>query len=383
MTEYGKTVCGIVAEYNPFHYGHKRQIELTRKAVSPDVMVAVMSGNFVQRGEPAVVDKWTRAAAAVEQGIDIVFELPTIYSLQAASAFAHGSISVLKKAGITHLSFGSECGDLDNLQDIASTSIDPDHLRASLSSGIGYPKAYGLLTREMAPNDILAVAYLKEIADTDIRPVLIQRTGDYLDPAIGEYSSALAIREALYNSRDIGDSTPMKDILTHADLNRLELYYPYLRMYLLTAKRDQLQSVFLFNEGIERHLVRQAEDNPTYQGFLDSCVNARYTRSRIRRCLCHLLLGITYEEVKRLPAWDTLRVLAFNDTGRKYLRELKDSGVRVASTYAENPRPWREIELRAANVYGLVLPEEKRVYINKREIQGPVYRKPQSESLTL
>ena len=120
--------CGIIAEYNPFHKGHIYQIEETRKKTGCDVMIAVMSGHFTQRGEPAVIDKWSRAESAVRSGIDLVLELPYIHVVQSASHFAKGGVKVLKKAGISYLSFGSECGNLENLKEIAETPVNPDHL---------------------------------------------------------------------------------------------------------------------------------------------------------------------------------------------------------------------------------------------------------------
>ena len=151
--------CGIIAEYNPFHEGHIHHIAETRRNTGTDCIIAVMSGNFVQRGEPAAIDKWARAEAAVRSGADLVIELPYLYATQSASQFARGGVRLLSLAGCTAMSFGSECGNLENLQEIADTPVNPDHIRTMMKTGAGYPKAYSLLTASMMPNDILAVCY--------------------------------------------------------------------------------------------------------------------------------------------------------------------------------------------------------------------------------
>ena len=133
--------CGIVAEYNPFHYGHKWQIEQARKLSGADLIIAVMSGNFVQRGEPAVLDKWKRAECALRNGVDVVIELPYRDATQSASHFAYGAIELLKLAGADAICFGSECGNLENLQEIADTPVNPDHLHMSLKQGMSFPKS--------------------------------------------------------------------------------------------------------------------------------------------------------------------------------------------------------------------------------------------------
>lgn len=368
-------VCGIVAEYNPFHKGHKYQIQKTKEILDCDVMIAVMSGNFTQRGEPAVINKWKRAVAACQNGIDIVIELPYIYSTQSAAKFSHGAISLLKMMKITHLSFGSECGNLENLLEIADTPINPDHLHQSMSQGMSFPKAYSLLTTEMMPNDILAVSYLKEIQDTTIEPILIKRTSNYLDDTLQEVSSALAIRKALKQNEDLLDTTPMQEELEQAFHPWIERYYPYLRTLLLTADAEQLSQHFLFNEGIENHLIRQAKVSENFDEFLKNCVNWRYTASRIRRTCLQAMNQIRNSDVQKLPALDRPRVLAFNDKGRSYLKTLKKQNILYASRFAEVPYPWRKMELKTTMLYTSVFPEEMRNEIISKEIGGALSMK--------
>lgn len=367
--------CGIIAEYNPFHYGHAYQIEETRKQTGCDTVIVVMSGNWVQRGEPAIVDKWKRAEAAVRNGADVVIELPCFYALQAASQFAHGGITLLKKAGIEYLSFGSECGNLDNLIDIADTSINPDHLRAALDTGISYPKAYSLLTSTMMPNDILAVSYLKEIKGSGIKPVVIQRTSGYLDDKLQDYASALAIRKALKEHVSVRDYTPVADVLENSLLVTMEQFYPYFRTYMAMTSSEDMEGLFLVREGIQNHMKKYALQCSDYDEFLHAAVTHRYTAGRIRRTMVHMMLQITKKEADNLPPPDTLRILAFNDQGRKWLHEIHDSDIKTASRFADIPKPWREMEYRSTLLYTSVLPEQERKRLLDLEIRGAHYIK--------
>ncbi|MBR4162133.1 MAG: nucleotidyltransferase family protein [Solobacterium sp.] len=365
--------CGIVAEYNPFHNGHRYHLQQAKIKSEADLMIVVMSGNFVQRGEPAILDKWKRASCAVQNGADIVIELPYLYSTQAASQFAHGAVSLLKTAGVDFISFGSECGNLENLQEIAETSINPDHLHEALDHGMSYPKAYSLLTSEMLPNDILALCYLKEIQGSSIQPVLIQRTSDYLSDELSTDASAMAIREALFAQKDILNTTPMKEDLEHSYLPRWDVYYPYLRTFLLTSSKEQLEQFFLFQEGIENHLKKNAQWSSTWNEFLSSSVTYRYTAGRIRRTCLQAMVQLTKQEVQKLPLLDTLHILAFNENGRKWLHEKRKEDIRIASKFSDIPYPWRSLEYRTSLLYASVFPEEERKEILQKEIQGAMY----------
>lgn len=366
-------VCGIAAEYNPFHSGHQYHIEEARKASGCDVILAVMSGDFVQRGEPAVADKVRRAVCAVEHGVDVVIALPYIYSTQSAVWFAHGAVSLMKLAGVSHIAFGTECGNLENLMEIAETPVNPDHLHVSMDTGMSFPKAYSLLTTDMRPNDILAVSYLKEIAGTDIIPVPVQRTTDYNDTALGEVSSALAIRTALKEHRFTGDLTPLK--LDEEAVPWMEDYWPYLRTFLLLTDAKTLGTYQMFSEGIENHLKQCAKEADSWASFLQKSVNYRYTASRIRRTCLQAMMQLTKEEVRRLGEPDFLQVLAFNEKGREWLHSMRKKEVKIASRFARGDFHWREAEFRSSLLYTSVFDEEKRQEILKREIGGAVYVK--------
>ena len=359
-------VCGIVAEYNPFHNGHVYQLKQIRENLNPDVIVVVMSGAFVQRGEPAILDKWLRAKCAVENGADLVIELPFEYAIQAAQGFAEGAIAILKQAGITHLCFGSEIGNSENLMDIAETPVNTDHLREMLDEGYGYPEAYSLLTSAMGPNDILGVSYLKQLKDSDITPFVIRRTNDYHDETLQEIASATAIRKAALNKEDTSKATPMDLAEPHDELSA---YYPYIRTLLLTMKKADLANIFLFSEGIENHLVKCAEQCDDYDSFMNMATTRRYTSSRIRRCLVCLMMQYTKEDHKHCEAM--IRPLAFNAKGQAYLKTLAKQEKQIASKFSQLSEHERKTAYKATVVYTLTMTKEKRTALLERELQGP------------
>ena len=367
--------CGIISEYNPFHNGHAYQIKKARELSGADCILAVMSGNFVQRGEPAVIDKWKRAEAAVRNGVDVVIELPYFYATQSASRFAQGGVEALKIAGADAICFGSECGNLENLQEIADTPVNPDHLHVAMDAGMSYPKAYSLLTSNMYPNDLLAVSYLRAVKDTGIKPYILQRTSGYLDDTMAENASALAIRKALKEHAPLLGSTPMEDVLKDSFQVWPEMYYSYLRTFLATAGRERLEDFFLFSEGIENHLMKNAQANASYDGFLKACTTYRYTASRIRRTCLQAMNQVTKKEAAALPKYDCLRILAFNDQGRRWLAEQRKKETRTASKFADVPYPWRQMEYRTTLLYTSVMPEEERIRILEEEIKGAHYIK--------
>ena len=357
--------CGIVVEYNPFHFGHLYQIKKIKEKLQVDVIIVVMSGNFVQRGEPALIDKWQRTNMALKNGVDLVIELPYIYATQSANTFAKAAVDILSIAQVDYLCFGSECANLANLQEIASTSINPDHLRENMRQGCSFPKAYSLLTSSMMPNDILAVCYLKALQHTNIQPFLIKRQGEaYHSLKNTEFASANAIRFALAKKENVSLPSPInKDKKLHF----MQDYYQLLRYELLTNTRKTIQSYFLVNEGIEKHLINKAMQYNNYPDFIQSCINYRYTKARIQRTCLQILNHIQKEEINNLKPPHQLRILGFNTNGQRWLKAHKDLPIVVH--FSKLNELYREIELRTTYTYAHIFQEQD---IIDREIKGPI-----------
>ena len=365
--------AGIIVEYNPFHNGHIHHIQETRKLTDCDVLIACMSGNFVQRGEPAIIDKWQRARWAIENGVDLVIELPFAFTVQSASQFGENAIKLLHLAGAQTVVFGSETNNMEELEEIASMSFNVDNFRENLKLGYSYPASYGYMADSYGPNDILAISYLKALANyPDMNAISIQRTSGYHDTDMSvEYPSGMAIRTAIKNGTDISESTPYYKELSGYPFPTLKDFYPYIRMLLVTMSPEELREIFLMSEGIENHLAKQAAECETYEEFINRATTKRYTTSRIQRTLCHLLVHNTKTFMSKLPPLDRLRVLAFNNTGRDYIRKLQEQdGVTIVNHFTQQIKPYRDLELKAAYVYAMLMDEKHRYSVVRGEVCG-------------
>lgn len=362
------SIAGIITEYNPFHYGHEYHIQETRRITDCDVLIAVMSGNFVQRGEPAIIHKWKRAKYALQYGVDLVLELPYPYVVQRADHFANASVAILQMAGVDHLVFGSETNDLEYLTSL--TQANSNVIDIKQRKGISYPKAMSL--DMLSSNDILGVAYMKALANTNIQASTIQRTNTYHDTSLDTtFASASAIRTGIAQHQSISHTTRMAKELDGTFL--IEHYYPLIQTLLMTLSSKYLKQLFLMDEGIEQLFRKQATKYMDWSSFMNACVSKRYTRSKIQRTLIHLLTQTSKYEIDNLPSLNYLRVLAFNDKGKKHLRSLQEQTICIASRFNQIPEPYRTIEYRACSAYASVLPLVKRKEMMDLELHPPIY----------
>ena len=326
---------GIIAEYNPFHNGHLYHIQETKRLTQQPVIV-VMSGSFMQRGEPAILSKWQRAAFAVQGGADLVLELGCAFTLRSAEFFARGAVELLAATGcVNTLACGTEHPQSDFVAAarLACSAEAQARLRELLQSGSSYAQAWekilGAHTAFRSPNDILALEYSKALLQTaaSIKPLYLQRTDEgYNSTAIsGSIASASAIRQALA----LGNCTWQQatPACTHAALTRggydAQLLWQLLKYRLRLLTPQQLAERCEASEGLE-NLLSKAGDCTCLQAALATCISKRYTASRIRRLLLQLLLDQSKAVWQQQePAY--LRVLAFNDNGRQLLHQMKTS----------------------------------------------------------
>lgn len=359
--------CGLICEYNPFHYGHLHHIQKSRALTGCDVVVCVMSGHFVQRGEPAIVDKWTRTRTALEHGVDLVIELPFAYATQSARFFAEGAVQSLALAQVSDIVFGSETGDLDALITLANQKdlIPLERIPGKSSIPKSYEKWYG----SHSPNDILGINYLRFMKEYSITAHCIKRTNNYHDNCLTDgYSSATALRHALFSNQQITAYSPMQ--IQMDQMHSLDEYFTYIQGLLFSLPKEYLRTLFLMDEGIEQHLKATAKQSCTMQAFLRAATTKRYTTSRIRRTLIHLLHQTSKAEIDALPSLKHIRILGFNDVGQRYLKQLKQKeDLIIASKINQVPLPYRSMELKAADMYGLFHPQEA---LFKQELQNLV-----------
>ena len=376
-------VSGIICEYNPFHNGHLYHIRKTRENGATHI-VAVMSGNFVQRGDTAIMDKLERARLAVRSGADLVIELPVQYCLAPAESFASGALYLLDSLGaVDELSFGSECGDVEKLLKAMETvdlaaMTHADEIRNIMEKGYTYPRALNSVVNgydpESAaiisePNNTLAIEYLRALkkSGSAITPFTVMREKGQHDgrQADGSFASASLIREMIDNRETVsGFTTPeWSDAISAAvsngeaaSMNRLERVILY---KLRTCSVEEIAGICDVGQGLENRIYG-ARMAGSLDELLFTVKTKRYTMARIRRIMLSLLIGITKEDMGQLPPYG--RILAFNERGRDILARAKDkakipfaSSIAKLSQLSDVAERFAELEIRASDIYGLAL----------------------------
>lgn len=383
-----KTV-GIIAEFNPFHNGHKYLIEKAKEETNADRVIVIMSGNFTQQGNIAIIDKFKRAEIATNYGVDLVIELPTIYAISSAETFAKGAIDILDKLNIVdYLAFGTEAASLNTLQNIASKILDNENLlsekiKENLKSGITYALARDKALKEIlttseyaeisSPNNILAIEYLKELLKikSNIVPVAIKRANaNHNDTSIytnSFFASATSLRNHLENMEnsvlDIENYVPN---LTYQALldNKLVFnndMYTLLRYIIAVADNKKLSSIYEISEGLENKIKESAKVSLSYFELLNSVKSKRYTLSRIKRIFIHILLELTSDLFCELNGVYYARVLKITD--KNLLSELSiKSTIPVISNINEKVLKSLDVktyeslmlDFKADNIYSII-----------------------------
>ena len=356
-------ILGLVVEYNPFHNGHLHHIEASKKLVQPDVTIAVMSGHFMQRGEPACTTKWNRVALALAYGVDLVVELPYAYSNQSADLFAIGAVSILNHLGATHLCFGSELGDIKTLARLAD-EMDSLDVKELLATGMSLPKAFAQLKPALSgPNNTLGIQYLRAIRElnADIIPLTISREiAGYNDqvPVDDKITSATAIRKMVDDGVDYSQYVPAQIDDPYMALQNWESHYKFLRHKLLTSRLADLEQIHDMVEGIENRLVAAARESASWADFMQAVGTKRYTRTRIQRICANVLTSLTKREI---AAWNLrqgalyVRILGFTKTGSSYLKQIKDNVlVPIYSNFSKDCHPMLQQEIRVTSAWGSV-----------------------------
>ena len=362
--------AAIVCEYNPFHNGHLRQIRLTRAALGPDAaVVCVMSGDFVQRGAPAIFDRAVRAKAVIECGASLVLELPVTCCLRSAEGFGAGAVEIIDALGaVDALSFGCECGDADALWDLASALRSERFsalLRDELSRGLPFAAARERAVQTMTgrgellkkPNNILAVEYCKALQNLNsaVRPLALTRAGDYHggdDPA---EPSATAVRAAVLRGDSIAGFVPPEAAACFSGAAVHDLKFGERAMLArLRAMTDaEWEAVPFGSEGLWSKVMKNARSAQSVEEIIERSLSRRYARTRLQRLLLCAYLGI--DEKTLLSPAPCVRALAFDDLGRAVIRRAREAG-RVKLINAGDAPPdaaYGEIERRAADLYGL------------------------------
>ncbi len=352
-------ILGIVSEYNPFHNGHLHHLEVSKQLTKSAFTVAVMSGNFVQRGNTSLVDKWVKTEMALKNGIDLVIELPTVYAISSAENFADGAIKILNSLGVVdYVSFGSEIGEINSLNEVANILYkEPKEfsnlISAQLKSGISYPKAREIaLTQYFGtskkyseilnnPNNILGVEYLKSIKKhrSHIKPITIKR--DYSDynstKEKNGIASATAIRTMIQNNKNVHYVVPYETYELLDECICSGKVIPDLKVFekeiIYILRKMNLSEIALLpdvSEGLENKIKIAANNFNTLEELISNIKSKRYTQSRIQRILLYALLNITQKDMnssKRVTPY--IRVLGFNKHGKRIISAIAAANPRL------------------------------------------------------
>lgn len=366
-------IAGIIAEYNPFHRGHAYHIRRTRELTGCDYVVVCMDGHFTQRGEPACMSKWMRARMAIACGADAVVELPALYAVRTADAFARGGVDILGGLGVDYLSFGSESDDMDLLERLVDLrDNEPEEvtrrIREHLDAGMSHARAQGLAAGEYLdvdpemlnrPNFILATEYIRAIRakHPHVQPFAVPRIGGYHDQELGEFASASAIRGAFRQgeTEKALDCLPDK-VRAFAAFDRMHPMDDLLMYNLRSMTIEQMAQLPDVREGLESRLYRLSRETGTAEGLLDALKCKRYTHARLSRLLAHALLNMTQSLIDTNPVPAYGRIIAMAQDAGQLLKEISD---RAAIPVVSNVRqikddPVFELECRATDIWALL-----------------------------
>ncbi|NLG82275.1 MAG: nucleotidyltransferase [Bacilli bacterium] len=373
-------IAGIIVEYNPFHNGHLYHLQETKRITNCDVLIAVMSGNFTERGEVAILDKHVRTRLALEAGCDVVIELPYLYAVASADLFSYGAIYLLNQCGVSEIVFGSESNDyliLSEKADLINQPAFDEKIKVFLAEGFSYPKAAELalssLTNtamEIKSNDILGIQYIRQIKriNPNIKYHTITRLGNaYHDQEIksNQFASATAIRKAIKENKEICDVVPpyTAHALKNECLHFWEDYYPFLK-YQILANHTNLHNIHDISEGLEKAIINAVKETTSFADLASSLVSKRYTKGRIQRCLTHILNNITKNDVKsyNLSAGPKcLRILGLRQDKSFIIQQLKKiSTIPIVTNITRDNYNEVKLDLQVSQIYHLIDNKEER-----------------------
>ncbi|MBT2687917.1 nucleotidyltransferase [Bacillus sp. ISL-47] len=397
---------GVIVEYNPFHNGHAYHMEQAKQASGAEIVIAAMSGNFLQRGEPALVSKWQRTEMALKAGADIVFELPYQFASQQADIFASGAVSILEAAGCSSLCFGSESGNMDSFHQTFSflkkqNNTYQSRVKFHLHEGCSYPKAASLAFLDIQPesdmvdlskpNNILGFQYLKAARYQNVSLKLLtvaRKNAEYHDEQFSSdtIASATSIRKSLFSEngeietiQQYVPQTTYSGLIEYKEkfggFHQWEDYWPLLKYRLIHLLPEQLETIYEMEEGLEHRFLAAALQAETFQQFMEQIKTKRYTWTRLQRACVHILTNTAKEEMPSEPAKAAyLRLLGMSKNGREYLNKHKaDLPIPLISRVSSQVRNLLHLDIKASRVYAMgVKGRQQQVLLHQEFKQPPI-----------
>jgi predicted nucleotidyltransferase len=396
---------GVVVEYNPFHNGHLHHLMESKNATGADLVIAIMSGNFLQRGEPALVDKWTRAGMALEAGVDLVIELPYSFATQHAEVFAYGAISLLDALQCQSFCFGSESGNIaafEKTADLISQHREQYDLKIQdfIKQGMSYPSALSNAYQELTlsdqlidlsqPNNILGFHYIEarnKLESSMSAFTISRKNAGYHDESFtsSDVASATSIRKSILS--EDGDISNISSYVPRTTLRALqtykkqygkfhdwEIYWPLLKYRLLSSTAEELRTIYEIEEGIENRLKNCAITSFSFHEYMEKVKTKRYTWTRIQRMSLHILTNTTKQAMtERHTKPKYIRLLGMSSVGSFYLKKIKkEITLPIISTISKGNPSDTLLDRKASEIYSLGLMEpEKQAELYRKEYATP------------
>ncbi|HDR5268325.1 nucleotidyltransferase [Bacillus thuringiensis] len=393
----------MVVEYNPFHNGHLYHVQQTKKLTQSDIIIAVMSGPFLQRGEPALISKWYRTKMALANGVDLVVELPYVFATQKAETFANGAISILNALRVSEICFGSEDGQIKNFYNTISVQKNEEEtfnclVKQFMDAGNSYAKATSdafshILTSEnnidmSQPNNILGFQYMKAFLsqNSSIQAQTIQRfASHYHDETFNDQyiASATSIRKQLFSEE--GSFTTIEPFLPQATtsllanykqnygiLHNWEQYFSFFKYKLMTMSPGDLRHIYEIEEGLEHRILSKIQNSSSFYSFMEALKTKRYTWTRLQRACTHILTNTTKEEIRSANIEQHapyIRLLGMSQKGQTYLSKNKKKIELPILTHTKTfDHAALDIEKKANSVYFSIMHEPLRTQLLKQDI---------------
>ncbi len=359
-------VIGIVAEYNPFHNGHKYQIDKIREKYKDSTIIVVCSSSFTQRGDTSVLNKFDKAEVALNNGVNLVVELPYVYSTQSSDIFASAAIKILNYLKVDTICFGTERDSIGDIKKCAITQLnDPRYekiVKEQLDLGVNYPTALNkalmkLIDIEITePNDLLALSYVKEIIKNEynIEIFNIKRTNDFHDIESNDsIISASNVRNKISNGIDIKDYVPNDVYLKLKDIKLNNKYFEFLK-YKINSESN-LEKYLDVDEGLSTRIRNSIDKSNSLDELILNIKTKRYTYNKISRMLNHILCSFTKDERDQTKNIEYIRILGFDNIGKKHLNSFKDKiEIKILNKFDTSYKAL-DIEKRVSSIYSMIM----------------------------
>lgn len=353
---------GIIAEYNPFHNGHLYHLNEAKKLFPDSNFILILIGNFTQRGEISVINKWDKTKIALEYGYDLVVELPFLFATQAASIYAKGAIDILNYLNCDYLVFGSETNDVNLLKKLVEITNDNKKyellVKNYIDKGLNYPTAQSKALQEISnisidkPNDVLALEYVRQIKNTNgkITPISIKRTNDYHEEDINKnITSATSIRKNINNNSLIKNTMP-ENVIKYINSINYDKYFELLKYQIISS--EKLNEYIGVDEGIENKLKKAIFDCNNIDELILKIKSKRYSYNRLQRMLLHILCQ-NKKENNNLSI-NYIRVLGLNNNGKKILKDCKNIKVPIITKFKKEYEYLFKEDIKASKIYSLI-----------------------------